>query len=377
MRDLTITADQLTWFRLKRSGLIKPFSTAVEAASALGGVQAQILSAAGIALVNRVEGFTKSHLENLLLSDRALVKLWGQRFTLHLYSSIEWPVIQAAYARNRSWWRRSFCKNGGSEEDFEERVKMSADMLRERGLRGMCRADLRQLPMENSPELLSSWGGLFAELVQQGLACHGHRNGSESIFVHREHWLPDLDWQPPRQEQADLLLARRYLGSYGPAPAIDLAYWRGLSLSAVRDSLVSLGNEVVKLRCDGKALLCLRSDLDELLAPPPPRRHWPLLMLGRFDPVLLGHKDKTWICPRLYYNRVWRPAGHIEGTIIHLGKTIATWRYKLNGPGFEITVYPFKRLPGVVLPKIRTKAKNIARHFGIPPQKLKISLAEE
>ncbi len=377
MREIIVTTDQLAWFRLKRSGLVEPFQSPEEAASALGGVQAQILSAGGIALTNRLKNFTKARLEKILWADRTLVKLWGQRYTLHLYPSAEWPLIQAAHARKRSWWRRSFCEDGGSEKDFDKKLELSEKFLRKKGSAGMCRTDLRQLPiMANDSELFSSWGGLFAELVIHGVACHGRNNGSESFFVHREHWLPDLAWNPPQREQAGRLLARQYLHTFGPSPAKDFAYWGGLSLRAAQPSLDSLGEKITHLRYDGRTLLCLTKDLDELLQPPPQRRHWPLLMLGRFDPVLLGHKDKTWICPPSFYNRVWRPGGHIEATVIHLGKTIATWRYKLNGSDLEITVFPFKKLPKSILPKIRAKAKCIARHFGIPPSRLVIELAE-
>ncbi len=376
MSEITVTADQLAWFRIKRSGLVEPFSTAQEASSALGGVQAQILSAAGIALANRVGGFTKARLEKLLWDDRTLVKLWGQRFTLHLYPSAEWPVIQAAFARYRSWWRRNYCKNGGIEEEFDEIVDMFAATLLQKGLDGMCRADQRGLSLVNDPEFLSSWGGLFAELVMQGVACHSRKNGSEGYFVHREHWLPGLSWNPPEPEIANRQLALQYLHTYGPAPVNDLAYWGGSSLRAVQPSIDFLRKKIAHLRYNGRTLLCLSKDLDKLLQPPPPRGRWPLLMLGRFDPVLLGHKDKSWICPKPYYNRVWRPAGHIEATIVHLGYTIASWRYKLNGSGLEITVYPFKKLPKTILPKIEARAKGLARHFGVSKNHLAVNFAD-
>ncbi len=372
MPEINVSADQLTWYRLKRSGLVEPFKSPEATASALGGVQAQILSAAGIALTNRLHGFSKTRLEELLWGERTLVKLWGQRFTLHLYPSAQWPVVHSAYARNRTWWRRSYCKNGGIEEEFDEIVDMFAATLLQKGLDGMCRADQRGLSLVKDPEFLSSWGGLFAELVMQGVACHGRKNGSESYFVHREHWLLELSWNPPKPHVANRQLALQYLHTYGPSPVKDLVYWSGSSLREVQPSIDFLSKKIAHLRYNGRTLLCLSKDLDELLQPPPPRGHWPLLMLGRFDPVLLGHKDKSWICPNPFYKRVWRPAGHIEATIIHLGKTIATWRYKLNGPGLEITVYPFKKIPQSILPKIRTRAKNIARHFGVRPNKLEI-----
>ncbi len=64
-------------------------------------------------------------------------------------------------------------------------------------------------------------------LVREGLACHGPDLDGQSSFVHRERWLPDLDWSPPSTDEAVPELARRYLATYGPAEARDLAFWYG------------------------------------------------------------------------------------------------------------------------------------------------------
>ena len=44
----TLSAEQVRWFRLRRSGLVEPFATPETAVSALVGIQAQILPAAAI-----------------------------------------------------------------------------------------------------------------------------------------------------------------------------------------------------------------------------------------------------------------------------------------------------------------------------------------
>jgi hypothetical protein len=76
-----VSADQMRWFRWWRSGLVEPFDDAVTAASRLGGIQAQILSAAAVALWNRTPHLTYTQFEKMLFTDRILVKLWGQRGT--------------------------------------------------------------------------------------------------------------------------------------------------------------------------------------------------------------------------------------------------------------------------------------------------------
>ncbi len=49
----SLTDEQIRWFRLRRNGLVEPFATPEATASALAGVQAQILPAALLARWNR------------------------------------------------------------------------------------------------------------------------------------------------------------------------------------------------------------------------------------------------------------------------------------------------------------------------------------
>jgi len=69
-----LTDTQIRWFRLRRSGLAEPFDSPESAASALVGIQAQILPAAGLALWNRTGGLTHDQFDSLLHQTRTLVK---------------------------------------------------------------------------------------------------------------------------------------------------------------------------------------------------------------------------------------------------------------------------------------------------------------
>ncbi len=100
---------------------------------------------------------------------------------------------------------------------------------------------------------------------------------------------------------------------------------------------------------------------------PPEREAWPVRMLGRFDPILLAHKVKDWIVAPPYYSRVWRPAGHIEATVLEHGQAVATWRYDRIGAGqLAIRVFPF-RPPSSrqVVKEVRRQAKEIAPFFAL------------
>ncbi len=294
MKDGELTEEQVRWFRLRRSGLVEPFASPEEAASALVGVQAQILPAAGVSLWNRTDGrLTYERFDSLLHEERRLIKLWGQRHTLHLYPSGEWPLIHGALSGQQKWWEREVEKGNVEYAHYPEVVAQAEVLLRERGTLG--RSDLRESDLPLDPWHLSAWGGLFSDLVRQGYACHAGQMGNEGRFAHREHWLPDLEWNPPPPAEANQEIVRRYLRAYGPATLQDFAYWRGTQAATARKWFAALGDEVAEVDVAGQPMLARRADLDALAAAPPERDAWPIHLLYRFDPLLLGLRDKSWI----------------------------------------------------------------------------------
>ena len=370
MKVIRPTDEQIRWFRQRRSGLAEPFETPEAAAAALGGVQAQILSAAMLALWNRsAAGATTSEaLAARLFEARSLIRLWGQRHTLHLYASVDWPLIHATFADRRTWWEREAEKNSELDVTLYRRgVARVAVLLKKRG--SLSRKELRESGIQLPEALLSPWGGVFAELVRQGVACLARWEGGEARYAHRDHWFPGQVWKPRVASEAGPELARRYFRCYGPGSLGDLAYWLGRTVTATKGWVDSFREELVPVESGSvaKKLLIHAEDASELMATPPEPADWPVRMLGRFDPFLLAHRDKDWVVPPAYYNRVWRPAGHIEGIVLDQGRAVATWRYERAGTArLNIRVFPFRaRLPVRVGKAIRRQARAVAAFFGL------------
>jgi hypothetical protein len=352
----------MRWFRLQRSGLVTPFATPEAAAAALFGIQAQILPAGALALWNRTIGLSEDGFNHLLYTERTLVKLWGQRGTLHLYASRDWPLLCAARSINRTWNEQQVADEEGARH--EALVEQVAALLKERETLG--RSDLRAAGLELDDHHYSAWGGIFADLVRRGYACHAGRVGNEGHFAHRERWLPDLTWHPPGADEANIEVMRRFFAAYGPATIQDFSYWRYVPLAHIRPWQQTLAAELTEVEVEGRPMFVLRSGLDELLAQPPERAAWPIQMLYRFDPYLLAHKDKGWVTDSDFYKQIWRPAGHIEGIVLAHGRAAATWRYDRKGRGLVITVAPFKKLPRSVQRAVEQRAPQIALFFGAP-----------
>lgn len=368
--------EQVRWFRLRRSGLAEPHPSPEAAAFAVGGVQAQILSASMLALWNRsaAGAGTSAELAQALFDRRTLVRLWGQRHTLHLYPSADWPLIQGAFASRRTWWEREAAKGGLDDvAEYREGTARVAELLRER--QHLSRSELRESGLALPAALMSPWGGVFAELARQGLACLARWEGGEARYAHREHWLPSLAWAPPAEDEALAELARRYFRAYAPASVNDLAHWLGLGVAAARRAIGGLGAELAETA----AGYVFAEDLDALAAAPPEREAWPVRLLGRFDPLLLAHKDKDWIVPEPHYARVWRPAGHIEAVVLDHGRAVATWRYdRIGASGLRVRVFPFRaRLPVRVSKAVKRQAKSVAAFFGLMLDEVRVDVAPD
>jgi hypothetical protein len=367
---MEISAEQMRWFRLRRSGLVEPFATPENVTSTLFGVQAQILPAAGLALWNRTSGLTHQRFEELLYTERTLVKLWGQRGTLHLYTSADWPLLHAARSINLTWWERDLAKEADKLAGHELLLEKVADLLHRR--ESMGRNDLRAASLNIPEELFSAWGGIFADLVRRGYACHAGRVGNEGHFVHRERWLPNLVWNPPDADAANSEVLRRYLAAYGPSTGQDFSYWRSVSGEQTRRWLKRLEDQIEEVKVAGQTMLALRTNLETLVEQPPAVEAWPVRMLYRFDPLLLAHRDKQWVADAAHYKQIWRPAGHIEGIVLAVGCAVATWRYDRKGKGLVIAVMPFQPLPSYVQAAIYKIAPQISYFFGVPLEEVTI-----
>lgn len=361
MTSIPIDLPQVRWLRIRRSGLVAPFASPIAAAEELAGIQAQIHPSAGLALYNRTNGLAFDHYERLLFEDRTLVKLWGQRGTLHVYAADDWALICAMLSDHKSWWGRTAEKTH-TYDAYMKLVMQAEALLCERGVIG--RSDLRASGLIADESHLSPWGGVFADLVRQGYACHAARDG-EGLFAHRSNWRPDLAWNPPEYDAANITILRRYLRAYAPATVQDFAYWRGIKRELARRWWSTFEAELMPVRVDGVEMFLMRDDVEDLLTPSEALRD-SVHMLHRFDPLLLAHKEKRWIVPTVHHKRVFRIAGHIEGVVLDGGVAVATWRYTRKARGLTITLEPFEKLPQRVRSAIETQSHRVAAFFDLP-----------
>lgn len=329
-----------------------PAGSVVEVVDRLLAVQAQDPRGFRLAVRPRSVGVTAADVEQALTVDRSVVVAWLNRGTLHLVRAEDhgWlhalttPQLLVAYNRRLQ-------QEGLSPEAAERGVAVIERSLTTDGActRGQLRERLASAGVPAAGQALIHL--LFLAEIR-GLAVRGPIIGGEQAHVGVRDWLgppaPPLD-----RDTALTRLASRYLVGHGPASDRDLAKWAGLPLGDVRRGFAGLGSRLVDL---GGGLVRLRAavggpgrDSEEIEAVPPP------LLLGAFDPVLMGWVDRDPILGGtegiVTTNGIFRPFALVGG------RAAGTWAM----PAGRVTLSPFASLAPEISSALDAEATDVAR----------------
>lgn len=362
-------ADDLSWrqvraFRLQRHHLDTkaPKEDLATVVGDIGGVQAQVMSAAELQIAVRVDCRVED-VRDALWNDRTLVKTWLMRGTLHLARSGDLPLyVGAMRALWKSHMRRSWLDYMQTTEaefwEIVDQVGAALDgepMTREQliAVVGKGRSDhIRQM-------LRSGWGGMLKPAARGGLLCFGPSRGPSVTFVRPDRWLHS--WRHVEQQEALAVMARRYLRAYGPATRADFARWWGAWPGVGMAAWSALKDELVTVSVEGNRLHLLADDEAELRAA---RIKEPVRLIPGFDPYVLGHASRDHLFDKRFASRVSRTAGWISACVLLDGEVAGTWTYALKNRKLEITATPFRRLAKSVSAGVRQRAYEIGEALG-------------
>ncbi len=134
-----------------------------EVVSDVCGVQAQVLSAAELAIRARVEGITQRDVREALWRDHSIVKTWCMRGTLHLLASSDLPTYVAAMktqlSASQEWLRKTQRVQPSEVEAITaeiERVLDDRTVTRDDLVRQV--EDSTELSRASREALRSAWG---------------------------------------------------------------------------------------------------------------------------------------------------------------------------------------------------------------------------
>ena len=360
----SVTWSQVHAFRLQRHFLGQPASAGnlLDVVSATCGMQAQVMSAAQLALRTRIHGLTAPEIERALWQDRTLVKVWCMRGTLHVLSARELPLYVAALKpyrlKQEQRWMARFGVDAAAIETMADAIftALSAAPLTRREVSQAISPRLRNDAPQIQELLEHGWGGLGKYVCLQGNLCLGPNQGQEATFVRRDQWLKD--WEDIPGEMAEDLLLKHYLRAYGPATVQDFAAWAGLAVKDASRIWGKLQAEMCNVDIEGSQAAILERDLHILreaaLATEDVR------LLPHFDVYLLGHRSKSHLIDDAHYKRVYRAAGWISPVVLINGRIAGVWSHRQRGKTLQVSVEPFGQLSRSQRAAIESRAADVA-----------------
>lgn len=346
--------------RLKRQDYIK-------AVERTGGIQAQVMSAAELAICTRVEGLTPGDVQAALWQDRTLVKTWAMRGTLHLLSAGDLPLYIAARSMHDDRnWLKYFTYYGITETQYEAFIAAVPQVL---GSEPMTREQLANAVARHigAPELdkllvSSSWGSLWKPSAFRGDLCFGPNQGRNVTFVNPRQWTGlnvKQNRQPVEPRLALQEIARRYLRAYGPTTPNDFARWwdGGARLVPARKLFQSIADELEEADVEGRPALALRTTLE-------PMRRLETMgivrLLPLFDAYTLGlERDLEQLLPKAYKSQVFRPQGWISAVVLIDGRMKGVWGYKIGRSQTVVKVQMFSSPAASIKEGIEAEAERL------------------
>ena len=363
---------QVVAFRLSRHHLVHraPLKSLIEVVGDVCGVQAQLMSAAELALWARVEGLTREDVARALWSERSLVKAWCMRGASHLLVTADLPIyvgglLRHGLKRQREW----IAKYGVSEYEMDAMVGAVVKSLGDEVLtrKELAKRVVARLGPNVKRWVEHSWGGIVKQACLQGLVVFGPNIGREITFVRRDKWLPQVKDLPVKEAEAMLL--RRYLHGYGPAGLADFAAWAGMTLSDAIPIQERVSREIVEVKIAGQTGLVLRKDLEILRKTAVYENDGiSVRLLPSFDCYMLGHQSKSLIVDQIYYKRVYRKAGWLSPVVLVNGRAEGVWSFKKKGKQLQITIEPFYEISKNVRTRVEEEASSLARFYNTTSQ---------
>jgi hypothetical protein len=368
--------DQVLGWRVARHRLDAPAGTPVEVASALAGVQAQVASSAHQVLAVRCGSPDGIDVDRLLWSDRALVKTWALRGTLHLLPAAEWAEW-VAVLRTREWritpaWVKYHGVTAAELDAVTAAVPealaagpLTRDELADRVAALTGHAHL-------SEQLRSGWTAVFKPAAAQGLLCQGPPRDGNITFVDPARWLgEDAARLAPDPDEAVAAVLARFLDAYGPATREDLARWLGVQPKIARQLLARHRPALVEVDVAGvKAWMTPAGAEAAAEAEPAAGVH----LLPGFDPYVLGPiSHRAEIIPAGKVAAVSRAAGWISPVLLVDGRIAGTWEPATARGVTTVTVTPFAKLPRRVVTAARDHLE--ARYTEVLGDQVRLAVA--
>lgn len=361
--------EQVHAWRLAQHHLLEraPREQMLDVVSRICGIHAQMMSAAELSLWARVDGIKPDDVQSALWQERALVKSWFMRGTLHLLTAEDFPLYIGAFRTldhfRKGAWLKYF------KLTMEELDSIISGTHQTLNGSGQTREQLATAVAAyvGKPELAehmrSGWGSLLKPVSFQGYLCFGPSQGQNVTFVQPQAWLGD--WQPVESSEALKTLARRYLMAYGPSKSDQFARWFGFQPSDGTRVFKSLGDELEPVDVEGYKAVALAETIPAIAALDAAHT---VRLLPHFDvyTVVLSPQSAYDMVADEHRGRIYRPQAWISPVVLVDGRMVGVWGYDKKRSQIIVTIELFAPVSADVKQGIEAEAARLGTFFDSP-----------
>ncbi|MFC8232296.1 winged helix DNA-binding domain-containing protein [Streptomyces sp. NPDC056663] len=345
-RTATVTWAESNARRIERQGLAAPMTSSPgRAAAAMLAAHAQVPSAAELSVGLRLAGATRTDVRKALWNDRALVRTYGPRGTVHLLPEAELPL-----------WTGALSAIPVGTGPFRKDVRMSADQTEEvlaavgDALTGaeltideLSDAVVARTGPWAGERVMPAFQGMWPRWRQvmhlaghRGVLCFAPDRGRKVTYT-------NPGTTPLDGPEALAGLVHRYLYAYGPATPQHFAKWlaapNSWAMSVFAERAGAGAIEEVAYEGVGPAWL-VAGDTD---FPAGPARG--VRLLPYFDAFAIASQPRERLFPGAAYARALAggQAGNHPVLLID-GAVAGVWHQRRSGRRIAVTVEPLSSL---------------------------------
>jgi hypothetical protein len=373
MPSNSFTADRVAAFRLARHHLTggperaalrtKPAERAAlrDVCRDVGGIQAQVMSAAELSLWTRRRHTARNDVRAALWTTRELVKTTSMRRTLHLLPSRDFQMYIAAMREwSMSQTQNLLARIGASPKHVDTMIRVVMDALADGP---KTQQDLLARATVKAEKGMRLWlkyaWSAMRPAILEGLIVYGEPRGAEATFVRVDQWLPKQ--KTVDAAEAQVALAARFLSAFGPATHRYFTKWSGLPTGATKRAFDELSGVLARVTVDGEPRLILRRDLAVLAAS---KIDATPTILPAFDTFLLAHSTKDHLVEPRFYKKVYRNQGWLSPVVVVSGRIVAIWFLEERAKAFTMDVRPFGSLDAKIRRGIAQEAEALGAFLG-------------
>jgi hypothetical protein len=329
-----------------------------DVARAIAGAQAQDPRAGRLAFRARDARLTAADVDRARTEERALLRTWAMRKTVHLLASDDAPWLLPLFEADIAKWSRrrlgQLGMDAGTVDRAQETIRraLAADGPLTRAQLGE-RLDRRGITLNATTRV-----HLYGLAVTSGLAYQGPDRGAQPCLVLREDWLGKA---PERHDHGAALreLARRYLRAFGPATEADFVGWAGLGRRDVRSGLEGIAAELREVRTGGVTAVALKGRARHAGGPI-------IRLLPAFDTFLMGYRERDFIADAARWPAIGPGGGMLKPTLVRDGRALGTWKPPTAArPQFEVEL--FEPLDAATRAALDAEIADVGRFEGAEP----------